>query len=303
MATHPTIRGHNEDGRALAPRTAGVRWQITDRERGGALEEKLSEMRREHDELRRALFEVAQMQRRLCGPRHLQRGPYTLAGELFPVQHVSGDFLTAFEQESQLIFALGDIAGKGLAAGMWFTHIVGLIRMLIDGRGPAAAMSAINRELCRANFAPPLTSLFLASLNLETDEITYCNAGHPPSLIVRRTGIVEQLHYGGPILGAIPEAPYAAGRVRLGPGDSCLSFSDGIMECRNLQGVQFGTDRLVLAAESATHPSATGKLFSLLGAVKDFVASGQREDDFAVLWLCRDDNSNDPCALQESEVR
>ena len=286
MVTHPTICGHNEDGWALAPGMAGVAWKITDREHSEAADE-LSELRREHDELRRTVFEAAQMQRRLCGPRHVRRGSYTLAGELFPVQHVSGDFLTVFEQESRLIFALGDIAGKGLAAGMWFTHMVGLIRMSISGKEPADGMSAINRELCCAEFAPPLTSLFLASLDQESDEITYCNAGHPPSLIVRRPGTVESLHIGGPILGAVPEAPYSAARIQLQAGDSLLSFSDGIMECRNSLGAEFGTERLILAAKSAPDSSATDKLFTLLGAVEDFVSPGQREDDFAVLLLHR----------------
>jgi hypothetical protein len=56
----------------------------------------------------------------------------------------------------------------------------------------------------------------------------------------------------------------------------------------NPLGVEFGTERLILAAERAAYSSATGKLFSLLGEVEDFVSTGQREDDFAVLWLHRD---------------
>lgn len=288
MATQPTMRRHEEGDWELTGGATAAAWGIMDGGRSAAHAEELSELRRIHDELRRTVFEAAQMQRRLCGPRYLRRGPYTLAGELFPVQHMSGDFISVFEQDSRLIFALGDIAGKGLVAGMWFTHMVGLIRISIDENGPAAAMSAINRELCCTEFAPPLTSLFLASMDLESDEITYCNAGHPPSLIVRRAGTVEALHIGGPILGAVPEAAYSAARVRLEAGDSLLSFSDGIMECRNPLGTEFGTERLILSAESATYSSATGKLFSLLGAVEDFVSTGQREDDFAVLWLCRD---------------
>ena len=290
MATQPTMRRYEEGGWELTGGATAATRAIMD---GGTVahEEELSELRREYDELRRTVFEATQMQRRLCGPRSLRRGRYTLAGELFPVQHMSGDFITVFERDSRLIFALGDIAGKGLAAGMWFTHMVGLIRISIDKNGPAAAMAAINRELCCTEFAPPLTSLFLASLDLDSDEITYCNAGHPPSLIVRRAGMVEALHIGGPILGVVPEATYSAARVRLGAGDSLLSFSDGIMECRNPLGTEFGTERLILSAESATDSSATGKLFSLLGAVEDFVSTGPREDDFAVLWLCRDFSS------------
>ena len=52
-------------------------------------------------------------------------------------------------------------------------------------------------------------------------------------------------------------------------------------------GAEFGTERLMLVAKSAGYSSATSKLFSLLGAVEDFVGSGQREDDFAVLLLHR----------------
>jgi sigma-B regulation protein RsbU (phosphoserine phosphatase) len=289
MTTQPAMRAQREDIWEMAAGFAPA-GRITNVDRSCTQAEELSALRREHNELLRTVFEAAHMQRRLCGPRHLRRGHYTLAGELFPVQHVSGDFLSVFEQESRLIFALGDIAGKGLAAGMWFTQMAGLIRMSISGEGPAAAMSAINRELCCTGSAPPLTSLFLASLEVESEEITYCNAGHPPSLIVRRAGTVEQLEIGGPILGAVPEATYDAARIGLEVGDSLLSYSDGIMECRNPLSEEFGMERLILAAQSAAHSSATGKLFSLLGAVEDFVSTGQREDDFAVLWLCRDNS-------------
>ena len=291
MAIQPAMRRHEEGGSEVTGGATVPAWAITDGGRGAADAAELSRLRREYDELRRTVFEAAQLQRRLCGPRSLRRGCYTLAGELFPVQHMSGDFIRVFERGSRLIFALGDIAGKGPAAGMWFTHVVGLIRISVEENGPAAAMSAINRKLCCTEFAPPLTSLFLASLDLDSNEIMYCNAGHPPSLIVRRAGAVEALHIGGPILGAVPGATYSTARVRLEAGDSLLSFSDGIMECRNPLGTEFGTERLILSAESGQYSSATGKLFSLLGAVEDFVGTGQREDDFAVLWLCRDFSS------------
>jgi sigma-B regulation protein RsbU (phosphoserine phosphatase) len=286
-ATQKTMRGPGEDRWELTGEPDRV-WTATEGDHSSTQADELFELRHEQDDLRRTVLEAAQLQRRLCGPRYLRRGSYTLAAELFPVQHVSGDLLSVLECGSRLIFALGDIAGKGLRAGMWFTHVVGLIRTSINRNEPAAAMSAINRELYSTEFAP-LTSLFLASLDLQSDEITYCNAGHPPSLIMRQSGGVEPLHIGGPILGAVPEAEYAAGRIRLEAGDSLLSFSDGIMESRNPLGSEFGIERLILAAKNATYSSATDKLFSLLGTVADFVSPGPREDDFAVLWLNRDD--------------
>ena len=290
----PAAQGLGENGRHMRDPFVRSAWSATSpglASRNHKLAEELTQLHGEHDELRRTVLEAAQMQRKLCGPRLLRRGAYTLTGELFPVRHVSGDFITILERESHIVFAIGDIAGKGLLAGMWFTHMVGLIRMSVGNGAPdaAQAMKAINRELCNVEFAPPISSLFLASLDLETEQLTYCNAGHPPSLILRNSGTVEPLEIGGPILGAVPEAEYAAAQIRLMGGDSLLSYSDGLVECRNPQDEEFGTERLLVAARHAQFAPATGKLFSLLGAVEDFAGAGRREDDFAVLLLHRDE--------------
>src|ERR1700738_162371 len=118
--------------------------------RNHALEDELGNIRRDHDDLRRALYEAAHAQRRLCGPRQLRRASFEIADEIFPVHHLSGDFISVFEFEDDLIFAIGDITGKGLAAGMWFTYLVGVIQLQLSALGdPAAAVAAMNRDLLR----------------------------------------------------------------------------------------------------------------------------------------------------------
>ena len=301
METFQTIRGRAEPNRKLVrvgcSRRERKDFNVELTSRNRILEEQLSVLRQEHDELRWTIFEAAQMQRRLCGPRHVRREPFTLASELFPVHHLSGDFISVFDRGAELVFAIGDIAGKGLAAGMWFTHLVGLIRLQVfSGKDPAAAMSIINHELCNVQFAPLLTSLFLARLNIEIETITYCNAGHPPSLLIRHCGQVESLDAGGPILGAVPDAGYVCGQSRLRAGDSLLCYSDGIVECRNAQGAEFGTERLTSTVGQSYISSASARLFSLLGAVEDFAGSGRREDDFALMLLHRDEaDEANPC--------
>jgi len=49
-------------------------------------------LRREHEKLQQAVYEAAQIQRRLCAPRELILGEFEIAGEIFPVRHLSGDF-------------------------------------------------------------------------------------------------------------------------------------------------------------------------------------------------------------------
>jgi len=266
---------------AATARTAG-------RPRHRALEDQLASLKREHDDVRRAMYEAAQVQRRLCGPRHLRAGPYEFASEIFPVCHLSGDFITLMQIEGDLVFAIGDIAGKGLMAAMWFTDVVGMIRRQMTMVGdPAAALSAVNRDLLLTGLEVPLTTLFLARVNLENGELTYCNAGHPPAVLLRENSEVEELRAGGPVLGALSAASFANGSERLCPGNTLLAYSDGIPECRNESGVEFGAEGLLNAARKFSGCKPSVMLFSVLAAVEDFAGSQRREDDVALVALHR----------------
>ena len=258
-------------------------------QRNRALEEQLAALRREHDGLRGAMFEAAQVQRKLCGPRHVRRASFELAREIFPVRHVSGDFISVFDLGSDLVFAIGDIAGKGLYAGMWFAHIVSMLRSQVGVSGdPAAALCAINQDLLHTSPEAPLTTLFLARLEVNSGEVTYSNAGHPAALLLREGGELEGLSEGGPLLGVVDDAPYVSGRVTLQPGDTLLGYSDGVAECRNPSGADFGVERLEAAARLSHAASANALLFSVLGAAEDFAAGYPREDDMALIVLRRE---------------
>jgi serine phosphatase RsbU (regulator of sigma subunit) len=229
------------------------------------------------------------VQRRLCGPRLLRCESFEIATEIFPVRHLSGDFISLFEADGDLIFALGDIAGKGLPAGMWFTHLIGMIRLHVGSQGdPAGALAAVNRDLLRTGMELPFTTLFLGRLNSKTGETVYCNAGHPPALLLRTNGQADKLRAGGPVLGALAGASFVNGMTTLKPGDTLLGYSDGITECRNATGADFGTERLLSAAQASCDAGATATLFSVLGAVEDFAGSHPREDDLAFIVVHRD---------------
>src|SRR5215467_12005918 len=132
--------------RRLDPLRSGA--PLARRPRRRTLEDRLASLKRENDDLNRTMYEAAQVQRRLCGPRHFRTGAYEFAGEIFPVRHLSGDFVSVMQLDGDLVFAIGDIAGKGLMAGMWFAHMVATIRREVSALGsPAAALSAIDEQL------------------------------------------------------------------------------------------------------------------------------------------------------------
>jgi serine phosphatase RsbU (regulator of sigma subunit) len=254
------------------------------------LEDQLTVLRGDLDDLRRTMYEAVQVQRKLCGPRLLRRPPFEIAGEIFPVGHLSGDFICVFELDGNVVFAIGDIGGKGLSAGMWFTYVMGMVRLHVATLGsPAQALAAINRDLLQTGLEAPLTSLVLARVALSTGEITYCNAGHPPALLFGSHRPAENLQEGGPLLGALAGASFVDGHTTLRPGDTLLAYSDGIVECRNENGVEFGAEQLLAAAQGSHTSTASSVLFSALGTVEDYAGNRLREDDMALIVVRRAD--------------
>ena len=256
-----------------------------------ALREELDGARREQARLHQAIFEAAQVQRRLCAPRELTRGDFEIAGEIFPVRHLSGDFFKVMDLGAHLGIVLGDIAGKGLSAGIWLTYLMGLVQCCAKKHSdPAEVVAEANRQLCEASGEPPMTALFFARLNPVDGQIVYCNAGLPAPLVVRPGAPAGQLEHGGPMLGALPAAKFEKGSVTLHPGDTLIAYSDGVTECRNAQDDEFSTRRLATAAASAG-ANANETLFSTLGAVLDFAGGCAPGDDLTLLVVRRRESS------------
>lgn len=262
------------------------------------LEVKLADLQQNYADLYTQIFEAAQVHRRLCAPRHVRFGDFEVASEIFAVRHLPGDFFTVTEKSDGVVMALGDISGKGLAAGMWTTHLVGLVgaRVAVTSN-PEAIVSGVNRDICLLKSFMPLASLFLLKLDPITGLVRYCSAGHPPALLLRANGELELLTEGGMLLGVVASTPYVSGSFELGVGDVLMIYSDGINESVNCAGEEFGYERLEAQLRAAQDSAANGTaqasaadamLFSVLGAVQDFAAASPLVDDMTLAIIRRD---------------
>ena len=252
------------------------------------LETKLAELQRDYADLHTSIFEAAQVHRRLCAPRHLRFGEFDIANEIFAVRQLPGDFFSVEEIGKDVVFALGDVSGKGLAAGMWTPHLVGLVRAHTNAQiTPESIIANVNHAVCRTSVLGPFASLFLAKLDTTSGVLKYCSAGHPPAFLLRANGVMEMLTDGGLLLGALAEAKYVSGTCKLGAGDTLLIYSDGITESLNGLGQEFGYERLERYLRSCHQSSADSILFSVLGAVQDFAATRPLVDDMSLAVVRR----------------
>ena len=245
--------------------------------------EEMDSLVRERLDLHAQLFEAAQIQRKLSGPRSMQCRRMEFASEVFAARYLSGDFAVLSQNGSKVLATLGDIAGKGFAAGMWFTNLAGLLQSYAHpDSAPAEIVNEINRHLCYLRPAAPFVTAFLAQIDCDSGEVAYTNAGHFPPILLRADGQSEMLEVGGPLLGAVDNAAYQAGRVNLEPVDTLLAYSDGVLECRNESGEEFGSVRLLTALEQVQQLTARNALVALLAAVQDFANGNPLSDDISL---------------------
>jgi serine phosphatase RsbU (regulator of sigma subunit) len=259
-----------------------------------ALQDEVETLRREKLDLHSQLFEAAEIQRKLSGSRKLRHGSLQFASEVFAAHLLSGDFTMFLQNGSRVLAAHADIAGKGVAAGMWSTNLAGLLQSYgHPDSDPAQIASEVNRHLCCLRPVAPFVTAFLAQIDCHLGKVTYCNAGHFPPILLRADGRTESLETGGPLLGAIEGAEFNSGELVLEPGDTLVAYSDGVLECCNTSGEEFGSERLLMALEHAKQRSAHSTLLMLLAALQDFANGSPVSDDVSVTVIQRDSEFSD----------
>jgi len=139
---------------------------------------------------------------------------------------------------------VGDVAGKGLRAGMLSTLIVAAVRTAFHYTGePAEILALLNQRMQGRGLVT------CQVLRIDRDgNVELVNAGHLPPYI---NG--EELPIEGSLpLGAVPGIVFGVTPFQLMPGDSMLLVSDGIVEAQNERGELFGFDRTrAISTESA----------------------------------------------------
>jgi phosphoserine phosphatase RsbU/P len=120
-------------------------------------------------------------------------------------------------------------------------------------------------------------------LDAGTRAFRYCNAGHPYPILFS-SGSIRTLDRGGAVLGVFPDWKYEDSSVDLASGDRLFLFTDGITEAEDLQGAEFGVERVAAFAKAHATGSAAKLNEQLLAQVTEFCGA-QFHDDATLLVL------------------
>jgi serine phosphatase RsbU (regulator of sigma subunit) len=164
-------------------------------------------------------------------------------------ERVGGDFYDVHPiDDTETLAVLGDVCGKGLEAAVLTGKIRTIVRALLPMAGDHQQfVRLLNDSLLNAD-STRFATLVLASVAREGNgvRLRLTSAGHPPPLVVRANGEVEEVGTRGTLIGVLPEVRSLSATVTLSPGETCLLYTDGITEARGgpLGGEMFGEERL-----------------------------------------------------------
>lgn len=198
---------------------------------------------------------------------------------------VGGDFFDLFAVEREEVgILIGDVSGKGIEAAVLTSLVKDTIRAHAhEGRTPGEVLSLTNSLVERYSGPETFVTAFFGLLHRDTGELRYCNAGHPPVMVLDCAGQVTELESNSPLLGAFPDLPFADTGVQLAEGETLFLYTDGVIEAR--KGAQlFGEERLlnVLLGMSECEPQEV--VDSVLRDLMSFTG-GSLSDDLAILSL------------------
>jgi sigma-B regulation protein RsbU (phosphoserine phosphatase) len=214
-----------------------------------------------------------------------QRREFEIYATLRPARSVGGDLYDFRLDGHHLWFAIGDVSGKGVPAALFMAVTKVLFGAAIENESsPAAALSTVNRGLCRDNAQGLFVTAFLGRLDVTTGELVYANAGHNPPYHLKKDGRVATLPADtGLVLGVREDFEYRTEHATLMPDDGIFAYTDGLSEALNPDGEEFGAARLEAYLRGATSGPATEVVQGSVRTLAAFVGTAPQFDDTTIL--------------------
>jgi len=203
-----------------------------------------------------------------------------------PAGMVSGDYCDLVETNDGLLFMLGDVSGKGVAASMLMSHLHATFRSLAEaGLSLDRMVEDANRIFCESTLAGQFATLVIGRA-AHDGSVEFVSAGHLPLLHIHSDGVAPKDSTGVP-LGMFCGARFPVQRLTLAHGDTVFLYTDGLTEARNRLGQEYGLQRIRELTARHTGKTPDALLSECLEDLLNFAEGLRQTDDLTLLVVRR----------------
>lgn len=253
------------------------------------------DLSREMEAQRRAVAERAESERRAARDMEIARefqtrlfpqmklplGSIDFAGRCIQARQIGGDYFDCLPLgRGSVRLVIGDISGKGIAAALLMANLQAVVR----GQSVSALedlggfVQAVNKHLFENTTQAAYATMFCGEYNEGSGGLHYVNCGQPPALLIRANGNAEELAATGTVLGLFADSEWSTAETRLEAGDTLVLYTDGVTECVDATGAEFGSERLKATLRQRRNLGALALLDTIMAELLEFGGQEQQDD-------------------------
>jgi phosphoserine phosphatase RsbU/P len=256
---------------------------------------RLLTLERSQQKVERQLELAADVQRRMLPKANVERPGFDIAARYQPTMELGGDFYDYLDLNGHIGITVGDVVGKGIAAALFMSAVRASLRAHAQQvYNLDEVVERVNKALCRDTRDNEFASLWYGVIDPGTLRLTYCSAGHEPTLVVKipkgrppTLADIDTLGVGGMVVGIDPQQKYQRSLYDLKPGNLLVAYTDGVLDAANFQGERFGKVRLreAILRTITNNPDLSAAEFvdKVLWEIRQFVGLSTRSDDITIL--------------------
>lgn len=228
---------------------------------------------------------ASELQKSLLPRETPQELPLTISHRYIPYLSVGGDFFD-YQQisPSKVGLIIADASGHGVASAFLTAMMKSAFNHLSSKTdSPAELLAGINEEFCRTIRTDHYITAFYGVIDTESLECVYANAGHPPQILMRRDGEIEELNTEGFFLGTFESTVYRESAFTLYPGDRLVLFTDGLLETVDTRLEAFGRERLLRILNETGETDLESMSNEVISELLAFLGGASFQDDITLL--------------------
>ncbi|MGC9972303.1 MAG: SpoIIE family protein phosphatase [Bryobacteraceae bacterium] len=222
-------------------------------------------------------------------PKPIQLAGWEVGYHYQPSGVVSGDYCDLIHHQNgtgELVFLVGDVSGKGVAAAMLMSHLHAMFRSLIGVGMPVERLvERANRLFVESTIATHFATLVCGRAT-QQGEVELCNAGHCPPLVVR-DGEVMAVEAAGLPIGIFGNAEFSSTHIGMSPGDFVVLYTDGLSEARGASREEYGRERLAEVVGGCRRLAPQEVIGACLQDLAGFRSRTPLDDDLTLMVVRR----------------